>query len=263
MKKMLWLGFLMWLMLPAAVIAQSPFDGTWKLDPDTAQIQAKPEVYLLKDGRYDCSTCDPPLHLKADGNDQIISGEPCYDTVNVKVVDGLTVEETYKKNGAIVETLRMTVSSDGNTATMDWGGKCNEKADLVTIKRILTRVAPVPPGAHAISGSWRLIKRVQVSDNAFTGTLKLEGATFSFSDPAGQGYTAKLDGTENPMKGTLGNEVVSVRRISEDTIKETHKENGKVTEIVTYTVSADGKTMIITIENKVGGSTTKYNAEKQ
>jgi len=262
MKRTLWLGFLMLLMLPAAANAQSPFDGTWNADPSTAQIQAKPEVYLLKDGRYDCPTCDPP-HLKADGKDQTISGDPCYDTVNLKVVDDRTVEETYKKNGAAVETSKMTVSPDGNTATIDSSERCNEKADLIAIKYIMTRVGPVPPGAHAISGSWRLIKRVKVSDNAFTATLKLEGDTFSFSDPSGQGYTAKLNGTEASWSGTLGNDGVSVRRIAENTIEETDKEKEKVVEVVTYTVSASGKTMIITIENKVTGSVTKYNAVKQ
>jgi hypothetical protein len=46
MKIFLWLGLLMSLLLPTTVAAQSPFDGTWKLDPDTAQTEAKPEVYL-------------------------------------------------------------------------------------------------------------------------------------------------------------------------------------------------------------------------
>ena len=263
MKTRLWFGFLMPVLLPAALMAQSPFDGTWRLDSDTVQMQRKPEVYLLKDGTYDCEACDPRLHLKADGNDKKITGDACFDTVNVKVIDGRTVEETYKKDGKTVETSRITVSSDGKTATMDWSERCNAKGDLVAVQRILARIAPAPPGAHAVSGSWRLVKRVAVSDNVFTGTLRLQGDTFSFMDPAGQGYTARLDGTETPTSGELGNNTVSVRRLAENTIKETHKQNGKVDEIVTYVLAADGKSMTITIENPASGNTEKYFATKQ
>jgi hypothetical protein len=263
MKRTQRLGFTLLLLLPGTVVAQSPFDGTWKLDSDTAQIQAKPEIYSLKNGKYVCSACDPPLHLKADGNDKKITGDACFDTVNVRVIDDRTVEETYKKNGATVQTSRMTVSFDGQTATMDWSERCNAKGDLVTIRRIMTRVAQGPPGAHSVSGSWRLIKRVGASNNALTAILKLEGGTFSFMDPAGQGYIAKLDGTETPTCGELGNNTVSVRRLAKNTIKETHKENGKVTEIVTYVLANDGKSMTITIEHTVAGNTSKYTATKQ
>jgi len=244
-------------------MAQSPFDGTWKLDFGTARIEAKPEVYLLKDGTYHCDACDPPLHLKADGNDRKISGDKCFDTVSVRVIDDRTVEETYKKHGKTVETSKMTVSSDGQMATMDWSEKCNAKGDLVAVQRILTRVAPGLPGTHAVSGSWRLVKRVAVSDNVFTATLKLQGDTFSFMDPVGQGYSAKLDGTETPTRGALDNETVSVRRVAENTIRETHKENGKLSEIVTYALSPDRKSMTITIEHPASGNTTKYIATKQ
>lgn len=257
------LSFALSLLLPGAVFAQIPFNGIWKLNPDTAQTQAKPEVYLLKDGMYDCSTCDPPLHLRADGADKKLAGDPCYDTVSVRVVDERTIEETYKKNGRPVITSRAIISYDGNTATIDWAERCNPKGELIAVHYIKTRAAPAPPGAHLISGSWRLTKRVKQSDSVFTGTLKLEGDNFSFSDPVGYGYTAKLDGTETPMKGTDGRELVSVRRIGEYTIEETHKENGKVVEIVRYTISAGGKTMTVIIEHPVSGTTTTYAAEKQ
>jgi hypothetical protein len=201
--------------------------------------------------------------LKADGSDQKITTDPCYDTVSVKVVNDRTVEETYKKNGAPVETSTTTVSSDGKTATVDWGSRCNPKGELLAVKYFKTRTAPGPPGAHVISGSWRLTKRVKQSEGVFTATLKLEGDTFSFSDPVGYGYTAKLDGTETPMKGTNGKELVSTRRIGENSVEETTKENGKVVEIVRYTIAADGKTMSITIEHPTSGSIAKYVAEKQ
>lgn len=81
-------------------------------------------------------------------------------------------------------------------------------------------------------------------------TLKLEGNTFSSSDPTGQGYTAKLDGTETPVKGDLSNTMVSVKRIGENSIEETDKHGGKVVEVIRFTPSADGKTMTVSMEDK-------------
>jgi hypothetical protein len=54
MKKLL-LTFM--LMAPAVLFAQSPFDGTWLVKLDTAQLPKKPDTYLLNKGMYECSTC--------------------------------------------------------------------------------------------------------------------------------------------------------------------------------------------------------------
>lgn len=65
------------------------------------------------------------------------------------------------------------------------------------------------------------------SENALVVSLKLVGNAFSFADPAGQSYTAKLDGTETPFKGDLSGTMVSVKRIDENTIEETDNAMGK------------------------------------
>jgi hypothetical protein len=106
----------------------------------------------------------------------------------------------------------------------------------------MARVAQAPRGAHAISGSWRITKRLNRSENALVVTLKLVGNAFGFADPAGQSYTAKLDGTETPFKGDLSGTMFSVKRIDENTIEETDKRDGKIVEVTRFTCSADGKT---------------------
>ncbi len=244
-------------------MAQSPFDGTWKIDLAESQPSTKPDVYLLQDGTYHCPTCDPPLEIKVDSEGQKITGEPCYDTVGVKVVDDRMTEETDSRNGKIVGTSRITVSSDGNTATREWTESCNANGDVISGKDILSRVAKGPDGSHAISGSWVISKRANRSDNALVITLKLEGDTFSFTDPAGQGYTAKLDGTETPFKGDLSNTMVSVKRIGENTIEETDKRGGETKEIERFTISSDGRTMTVSMENKVKETTRQFVLHKQ
>ena len=263
MKRFVWFGSILSLVIPMQALAQSPFDGTWRINLDESQSSAKPDVYLLQDGTYRCSTCDPPLEIPADGHDHKITGEPCYDTVSIKVVGDRTTEEIDKRNGKAVGTTRMIVSSDGNTATVEWTESCNAQGDAVVGKDILSRVAKAPSGAHAISGSWRITKRVNRSENALVVTLKLEGNIFSFADPAGQGYTAKLDGTETPFKGDLGGTIVSVKRIDENTIEETDKRDGKIVEVTRFAVSADAKTMTVSMDNKANDTTRQFVAYKQ
>jgi len=249
------------LCLPAT--AQSIFDGTWKIDLDQSLPSTTREEYLLKGGLYHCRTCDPPLEMKADGKDHKIGGEPCYDTVNLKVVDAHTTEETDKRNGKAVGTTRMTVSPDGTTATVEWTESCNAQGDVVSGKDAMARVAPGPSGSHAVSGTWRITHRMNRSQNALYVTLKLESDTFSFADPTGQNYAAKLDGTETPINGDLGNTIVSVKQTDEHTIEETDTRGGKVAEVTRFTVSTDGKTMTVLMEEKSKGNSRQFVLQKQ
>jgi hypothetical protein len=244
MRPLCCLLLIFWLMLVPAM-AQSPFDGVWKVDLAESPSSTKIYSYLLQDNKYRCTTCDPALDIRADGRDWKISGEPCYDTVSLKVVDDWTTLETDKRNGTTVGTSRMIVSSDGSSATSEWTESCNANGDVVSGKDILSRVTYGPRGSHAVSGSWQISKRVNRSENALVVTLQLEGDTFSFADPAGQGYAARLDGTETPFKGDLSNTMVSVKRIGENSIEETDKRGGKVVEVTRFTLSADGKTMTV------------------
>ena len=76
MKKPLWFLLPVSLLTPVLAMAQSVFDGTWKIDLNKAQLSTKPDVYLLQDGMYHCKTCVPAVDIKADGQDQKVSGHP-------------------------------------------------------------------------------------------------------------------------------------------------------------------------------------------
>src|SRR6266481_2814958 len=93
MKKLLVLGLLAALLVSVPALAQNAFDGTWKFNLSDAQFPKKPDVYLLQDGMYHCKTCAPPIDVKADGQDQKVSGHPYYDMMSVKVMDDRTIEE--------------------------------------------------------------------------------------------------------------------------------------------------------------------------
>jgi hypothetical protein len=263
MKTTRWFVLIASVLMPAMAMAQSVFDGTWKVDLKTAKFPTKPDVYLLQDGMYHCKTCVPSVDVKADGRDQKVSGHPYYDMVSIKVVDDRTIEETDKKNGKTVGASKTWVSADGNMLMFEFTDSSATNAAPVTGKGEATRVAKGPAGSHAISGSWRTSKMDSVSDNGLTFTNKVEGDSLSVSSPTGQSYTAKLDGTEAPYKGDPGTTSVSVKKVDKNTIEETDKRDGKVISVARMTVAADGKSMTIAVNDKLHGTSSQYVAVKQ
>ncbi len=263
MRKLLWIGLLAAALMPAQAMAQSAFDGTWKIDLNTTQLPTKPGVYLLQDGTYHCKTCIPAIDVPADGLDHKVAGDSCYDTVSIRVVDDRTVQETDKSKGTTVHTEKATVAVDGNTAIWEFTDSCNSNGAEVRWKQISVRVTKGPVGSHAISGSWRAMRMINSSENGLTATLKLDGDSFSYMDPTGLSYTARLDGTEAPFRGDANNTVVSVRQIDDGTIEETDKRAGKVVSVTRFTVSADGKTLTVNIIDKLQGSSIQFVAGKQ
>lgn len=251
------------LLTPTPGMAQSAFDGTWKVNLSTAKFPEKPDEYLLKDGMYQCKTCVPPIEVKADGKDQKVTGHPYFDTLSVKVVDDRTIEETDKKNGKTVATSKSWVSADGSTMTFEFSDSSATNADPVTGKGQSKRVAEGPAGSHAISGSWRITKIDTLSDNGLTFTIKLTADTVEMTSPMGQSYTAKLDGADAPYHGDPGTTSVSVKKKGPNAIEETDKRDGKVISVSVMTVSADGKTMKIATDDKLHGTHSDFDANKQ
>jgi hypothetical protein len=98
---------------------QAAFDGTWRLNPDSAQIKGN-DKYSVQDGMYRCETCVPKIAVKADGQDHKVSGSPYTDTTKVTVVDDHTVDISSKKGGKPAGTMKMTVSDDGKMLTTEW-----------------------------------------------------------------------------------------------------------------------------------------------
>ena len=250
------------LLLPALAWAQSPLDGTWKVDMSKSKLPKKPDVYLLQNGMYECKSCNPPVNIKADGQFQKISGDPYRDALMVKVVDDKRVEFASQKDGKQVATTTRTVSDDGDGMTVAWTYSGNPTGGPVSGTDHMKRVAKGPAGANAISGSWRDEKTDIATPDAITFTFKGGGDSLSYSNPTGQSYEAKLDGKDAPYVGDPGTTSVSLKR-SGDSIEETDKRDGKVISVAKMTVSKDGKTMTIDVDDKLNGTKATYIAEKQ
>ena len=262
MKNLFFVGLLALLLVPVLAMAQSPFDGTWKNDLSSVQWPAKPDVFLLQNGMYECKTCLPPINVKADGTDQKVTGDPYSDTLCVKVIDDHSVESTSKKNGKVVGTAKMSVSSDGDTLTVNWTDSGQPSGGTQTGTYTEKRVAKGPAGGNLISGSWRT-EKWNASADALTWTYKMNVNELAMTGATGQSYNAKLDGTDTPFKGDPGVTSISVKMLGKDTLEETRKRNGKAIYIFKETVSADGKTMKWIFDDKLQGTTIKGTAQKQ
>ena len=258
MKKLLFLL----LLVPVLAWAQSPFDGTWKVDMSKAKLPKKPDVLLLQNGMYECKSCNPQVNVKADGTFQPISGDPYRDALMVKVVDDKHVEFASQKDGKQVAATTRTVSDDGNSMTVAWSYSGNPAGGPVSGTDHMKRVAKGPSGANAISGSWRDEKTDIATADAITFTFKSGGDSLSYNTPTGQSYEAKIDGKEAPYKGDPGTTSVSLKRVG-NSIVETDYRDGKAISVALMSVSADGKAMTIDVDDKLNGTKATYVAVKQ
>lgn len=245
----------------ATAVAGTGIEGTWKADLSTVQLNEKPSIYLLKDGSYSCSTCVPPLTVGADGAFHPVADRPYYDSMSVKVVDDKTVTMVQKKGERVSSETKMTLSADGNTLTFDVNDMSAENAPAVKVKGTETRVAAAPAGAHAISGSWKTAKYDSVSDEGLTWSFDLEGDMLNMTSPSGTSYAAKIGGPAVPLKGDTGGTTVAVVKLADNSYRETSTRNGKVVNVTTYTVGADGRIAAVS-ENKQQGSTMRYSANR-
>jgi hypothetical protein len=263
MKKLLITIALAVLSMPA-LLAQSAIDGTWKIDPSKVDFSKKPDVIVLQGGMYECKTCVPLIKVKADGTDQAVTGHPYYDTIAITVVNDHEIQETNKKGGKVVATATTIISPDGGTETSTFSDStATNGGPPVTGKGTATRTAKGPAGSHAVSGSWVAKSIEGISDNAIVWTYKVSGNAVTMTNPTGQSYTAKLDGTDAPMKGDPGTSSVSVKMIGKSTVEETDKRDGKVIGIWKMTVAADGKSAKGTALDTLSNRTTSFDIIKQ
>jgi len=248
------------LLLPAAALADSAFDGTWKTRMETMKVTGKPDQFDLVGGVYTCESCTPEIKVAADGVDHPVSGHPYYDTVAVTVVDIRAVRIVDKENGREVYNMTYSVSPDGRTLSArltDYTGP-QVASGAFTAKR----VAAGPAGSHATSGSWQPEHMSDANDALRTIAYQMtpEGFVMRWN---GQSYSARFDGQQYPVEGDPAHTMVVVHRINANTVVETDYRGGKETDEIRMATAPDGKTMEITDRDLEHEQTTTVTLEKQ
>ncbi len=249
------------LCVPAVSHAQAAFNGTWRIDTNTAKFSPKPITFYIGNGWYHCVNCTTPFTVQADGKDHPVTGQP-FDSISVTIVNPQSISMTESKNGKVIGEQTRTVSANGKILTVKGTDYPQDGSKPVTFDVTAKRDGIAPSDVHATSGNW-VIQKYSGSENGLLTTYKVTGDQIAMSDPTGDSYTAKLDGQDYPTKGMYGQDAVALKLVNPHTIQETDKLKGKVIGTATLTVSPNGKTMTIVAANPNTGRTSTFTAHKQ
>ncbi len=236
----------------APVGAHSVFDGTWRPEyPQKFSPDRKPDDIEVRNGIYACRSCMPPYTLVADGRDHTLSNDPDFDTRRITVVDAHTVLRSASKGGQVAFESKLIVGDDGMTLT-DLQTIMDVTAHPYVVRVRSRRVASAKPGAHAVSGEWQRLD-YDLPNNDEDTTFHVEGDTLSMSDKFGRSFSASLDGTDAPYRGTPQFTSVALRLIDSHTLEEQDKKDGKVVKITRWSVDPDGRTIHARFDDTHGG----------
>jgi hypothetical protein len=248
--------------LIALAAGAGPFDGTWKSRLDAAKFSDKPRTIIIDaNGTYSCTSCVPPIEVKANGTDQAVTGHDYYDTVSVTMLDYASYRVVRKKAGKVMLDEKYAVLPDKNWLEfkfVDQTGTQPIRGDF-----LLSRVAPGPAGSHTASGSWRMEKVKYITDNGITMTLVSTPDGIKVTTPTGQSYDAKFNGKPVLQEGDIGKTMVSLKKLGPREFEETDKRDGKTTDITKFKLSADGKTLTLTDHDVQHDRTDIFVLEKQ
>jgi hypothetical protein len=248
-------GFVAAALLASAPALAGPFTGTWVADLDSQAGLGK-DVYLVVDGNYSCKSCTPQRHYQADGKLHRIVGDPDVNFESVTITGPRTIV-TRLVEKAMTRTTTMTVSADGSKATyVSIDHRPGIKQALKTVY-LARRVAPAPPGAHPVSGTWQGVAYESVPELIRTTNLRDDARSFTNGVPIGATYTAPFGGPPVALHGagTEGQQA-SVKRVDTHNVVETRTRGGKIIMIRTFTLSPDGKRL--TMESRYPETNSEF-----
>jgi hypothetical protein len=229
-------------LLAAAPAGAGPFTGTWVADLDS-QAGLTKDIYLVAHGNYSCDSCTPPRRYPADGKLHRIIGDPQVNFESVTVTGRRTIV-TRLLEKAMTRTTTMTVAPDDRTATyvsIDHRRGIRQPLKTVYLAR---RVAPAPPGAHPVSGTWQGVAYEIVPELIRTTELRDDGGRFTYRVPIGATYTARIGDGPAPLHGPgTDGQAAAVKRVDPHKLVETRTRNGRLIMVRTFTLSADGKVL--------------------
>jgi hypothetical protein len=221
--------------------ADDPMVGDWKLNPLKSKLTDVMKVENLGGNKYsfDFGGGDPEIAV-ADGTDQ--PGHfGIMIAVSVTAPDEWTVVR--RKDGKVLATGVWTLSKDSRTLS-DHFTAARPNGDSTSLDYVYKRTG----GGTGFAGTW-VSSSEQVNSVVVLKVGEWEGDGLSFITQGGGGTkNVKFDGKDYANVGAvLDGMTASARRLNERTVEMTDKISGKVRDTQEISVSADGKTLIITV----------------
>jgi hypothetical protein len=241
----------------------SPFDGLWVDELKTQAGEAGFDTYLVANGTYRCESCSPPRAYPADGKPRPVPGDISVISESVTVAGPRTLV-TRTVSAQMIRKTTMTVAPGGRTATyvsLDaWPGRPKR----LRTRYLARRVAPAPAGANAVSGSWQGVAYLEVPEEYRSVALKEAHGRFTRANFRHGRYTATIGGAAARVTADgKGIYEATVRAPDPRTRVETILLAGKPVVERTYTLSADGKSMVTAVRDPKDGQVFRTTAHRK
>ena len=223
----------------AVTAADPPYVGKWKMNPAKSDFGETTVTYeQLPSGEMQATQAGVSYKFKLDGKEYPATFG---STATWKSLSANSWETTWKLNGKVLSTDTLTLSADGKSMTVNSKGKKPNGEmmdDTVTAERV--------SGTTGLAGKWKTknLKSAapSVLEIAASGP---DSVTFKIID-MDMACNGKFDGKDHPCSGpTLGpGWTASFANAGARGLDMSVKNNGKEFFKLSYTVSADGKTLI-------------------
>ena len=176
---------------------------------------------------------------KSDGKDTPVPGNPGFNQVKLHRIDKTESEAIEKKDGAVVATVRVKLSKDGNELAVTTANKGH--ADQITV---WTRGGGAKIAKDPLAGEWTEdLSKTRLRQGS---ALKIETDGSGMVRFAGDySYTARFDGKQYDLKNSR-NDTVQLQLVDGHTVDAIYRRDDQVTQKDRWAVSADGQQMMLT-----------------
>jgi hypothetical protein len=229
------------MMIGTSWAASDPLVGTWKLNPSKCQLTDEMKVRALGGNKYAFDFGgDKPVNVVTDGTDQQVS---LGTTMSVTPEGPGTWKFVSKKDGRMLSEAIWKLSADGNNLS-DAYTIYQPNGSTLRLNYVYRRTA----GSSGFAGTWdSTSEKVNSAYEIQIRPYETDGLSFiNLSEQSTQNM--KFDGRDYLNHGRNGDYVTSGRRLNDRTLELTNKIEGKVRSTHQVQVSADGRTLTMTIK---------------
>jgi hypothetical protein len=225
----------------AAWGAQSPFIGEWKLDSSKSRMPDEMKVEDKGSNTFSFDFGGGAETIVVDGTDQPAHGGTLL-AVKAEAPDTWIVER--KKGSQLLLKATWKLSKDGSSLT-DYYREFESDGSTVSMDYVYKRTG----GGSGFAADWQSIKET-INSPYLMEVKEFQGDGLSFMTPSRHKTTnVKFDGKDYPNEGPNVNRSASVsgRRVDERSLVITDKADGKVRDTEELKLSADRKTLTMTV----------------
>lgn len=224
-----------------AAAAQSPFVGEWQLDPLRSRMPDEMKVEREGGNTYAFDFGGGAETIVVDGSDQPGQGGTLL-SVKAEAPDTWIVAR--KKDNRLLLRATWKLSNDGSTLT-DYYREFESDGSTLSMDYVYQRTG----GGSGFAADWQSIRETMNSPFLIRVT-EFQGDGLSFITPSEhKTKNLKFDGKDYSNEGPNAQRSAasSIRRVDERTLVITDKVGGKVTATEDIALSADLKTLTITV----------------